>query len=447
MMQQEGRKAPDIENMKPQHWDHVLDLPSKSARVRYYQFLWQNEMRDINKKATKERKKIENEIRIARETEEEANNDHINYGMLRNTMFLRIYDSTINHFHNAKLVQSMMFEPKLVFDCSYDQYMNPREASNAGKQLMLSFAENRFHDIPFDLHFCGANHRGVTMKILEKFIPTMHDASFPMRVHQEPVTEMFDKSKLVYLTPHCHNDLVEYNPDDIYIVGAMVDKTNNEPLSLAKAKKHGLRMARLPLDRYLTWSSGSGKSLTLNQMVLIMLELKRTGDWRQALKYVPRRKVLDESQTQSEEPRHFQYERPRSVQNPKNQRERFDNNFDNRRQDSYRPRQNYDRQQFDGPERSEYRPRENFNRQQVNEFENSEFRPKYNNNQRQRNSYTSSSEYQPRQNFNNRRADESFDDEDLKPRSKERKHFDKFQFDLDTWGSKMNQRKNNRGDS
>ncbi|CAD7015478.1 unnamed protein product [Ceratitis capitata] len=66
----------------------------------------------------------------------------------------------------------------------------------------------------------------------------------------------------------------------------MVDTVNNEPLSLAKAKRLGIRMARLPLDRYLQWGSGSGKSLTLNQMVNILLDLKTTKDWAQALKHV-----------------------------------------------------------------------------------------------------------------------------------------------------------------
>ncbi|KAI8428716.1 hypothetical protein MSG28_007414 [Choristoneura fumiferana] len=30
----------------------------------------------------------------------------------------------------------------------------------------------------------------------------------------------------------------------------MVDKVNNEPLSLAKAKRDGIKMAKLPLDRF-----------------------------------------------------------------------------------------------------------------------------------------------------------------------------------------------------
>lgn len=54
-------------------------------------------------------------------------------------------------------------------------------------------------------------------------------------------------------------------------------------------------MAKLPLDKYLQWGSGSGKSLTLNQVASILLDIKQTGDWKYALRHVPRRKLMDVS--------------------------------------------------------------------------------------------------------------------------------------------------------
>lgn len=173
--------------------------------------------------------------------------------------------------------------------------MTRRECILAAKQLMLCFAENREHDQPFDLHYCNADMAGATMTYLKRYIPTMLDVAFPMNVHAGSYLDHFRKEQLVYLTPHCKNDLTEYNPDDVYIIGAMVDTMNNEALSLAKAKKLGLRMARLPLDRYLQWGAGSGKSLTLNQMTHIMLDLKDTGDWQHSLRHVPRRKLVNEN--------------------------------------------------------------------------------------------------------------------------------------------------------
>ncbi|XP_017473701.1 PREDICTED: mitochondrial ribonuclease P protein 1 homolog [Rhagoletis zephyria] len=290
---QEGRRVPALESVTDENWAFILTLPSKSARYKYYTYLWQIEA----KKQAKERKKEERALQVLERKEEmrkerEAN-PHIIYGLGHTSIFLRIYDSAINDFMNNRLSRAMQFSPKIVLDCSYDRHMTRRESLNAAKQLMLCFAENRAHDDPFDLHYCNVNLDSVSIKALKRYIPTMLNPEFPMNVHEKCFTELFPKENLVYLTPHCRTDLEVYNPDDVYIVGAMVDTVNNEPLSLGKAKRLGIRMARLPLDRYLQWGAGSGKSLTLNHMVNILLDLKSTKDWAQALKHVPRRKVVD----------------------------------------------------------------------------------------------------------------------------------------------------------
>lgn len=44
--------------------------------------------------------------------------------------------------------------------------------------------------------------------------------------------------------------------------------------------------------RYLHWGAGSGKSLTLNQMTSILLDVKSSGNWDHALQHVPRRKIV-----------------------------------------------------------------------------------------------------------------------------------------------------------
>lgn len=369
MLEQDGRKAPSLASLKPDHWEEILELKSKSARRKYYQFLWQNEVRALAEKNKKEERKIENAERLRLERERSADNEHINYGLLHNTIFLRIYESTMNKFHNHKLIRAMMFDQKLVIDCSYDQYMNKMEASNTGKQLMLSFAENRLHDEPFDLHLCNIDFNSVSARILKKFIPTMLDPEFPMNVHTESMTEKFDKDKLVYLTPHCSKDLDKFSHDDIYIIGAMVDKTNSDPLSLAKAKKQGIRMARLPLDRYLEWGAGSGKSLTINQMVHIMLEMKKHGDWERALRIVPRRKIAERLRPPPE--------------------------------------------------------RQNFTNEQSQMYQSN----------RRRHQATSQSR--------------DFDEKQSPPQRsfQERKHFDRYRFNLDTWGSKTNPTRKDPRDS
>uniref|UniRef100_A0A2M4BPJ2 RNA (guanine-9-)-methyltransferase domain-containing protein 1 n=1 Tax=Anopheles marajoara TaxID=58244 RepID=A0A2M4BPJ2_9DIPT len=299
VMRQEGRKVPSLSIIKPDQWDHLLSLSSRNQRRQYYLYLWNIEMVRLSQKAKKERKQQE----IAKRREElvkaTAENDHIVYGLFHNTMFLRIYDSKVDHFHNNRLVQAMQHGINLVIDCSYDDYMNDKEMRNTAKQLMLCFALNRSHPEPFNVHHCNANFGKTTMRALEKHLVQIHQPDFPFNVTERSYTDLFPKERLVYLTPHCKNDLEEFNPDDIYIIGAMVDKSSQEAVSLGKAKKQGLRMARLPLDRYFQFKSG--KSLTLDQMLMIMLELKTSNDFERALKHVPRRKVIDADEQRTQE--------------------------------------------------------------------------------------------------------------------------------------------------
>ncbi|XP_055387521.1 mitochondrial ribonuclease P protein 1 homolog [Condylostylus longicornis] len=298
---QEGRRVPDPTSIKEAQWDHLLNLKSRSARIKYYAYLWQLEKKRESREIKKIQKREEIAERRARLTEENQQNEHIIYGIGHTTFLLRVYDTTINNWQNNKLINAMKFGSKIVLDCGFDDNMNKREASNTAKQLMLLFADNRIHDDPFDLHFCNVNLNKDLMKVLQKHIPTIFEPSFPLNVHEKCFTEIFPKERIVYLTPHCKTELHSFNPDDIYVIGAIVDKVNNDPLSLAKAKRLGIRMARLPLDRYLTWSSGSGKSLTLDQMINIMLDIKTKNDWNNALRHVPRRKIVNDWQQKSRE--------------------------------------------------------------------------------------------------------------------------------------------------
>ncbi|XP_071446105.1 mitochondrial ribonuclease P protein 1 homolog [Hetaerina americana] len=292
IMKQEGQRVPS--QMTTNEWKELLKLTSRSSRKKYLSFLFAIEMRKENRKRKKEEKRAL-EINKANESENCDRSDCITYGFKGSTIFVRVYDSTMNNFYNYNAIRAMMFGQKLVFDCSYDPHMTSRESQNCAKQLMIAFSDNRIHSDPFDLYLTGGSQDCRTISHLHKYIPTMYDDTFPLTVTSNSYLELFPRENLVYLTPHCREELLHYDHDAVYIIGAMVDKVNSEPLSLAKAKREGLKMAKLPIDRYLDWGSGSGKSLTLNQMLKILLDQKHMGDWKKSLLHVPRRKLIRET--------------------------------------------------------------------------------------------------------------------------------------------------------
>ncbi|XP_032666299.1 mitochondrial ribonuclease P protein 1 homolog [Odontomachus brunneus] len=288
VMRHNAEKVPT--NVEPKAWLELLHMQSKSQRKKFLHYLFINEKMDETKKAKAAQKKAERLIKLAEEKQAEDTGE-IKYGLTNNTMFMRIYPHTISHYYNSKLIWNMMFEPKIVFDCGYEDYMNRRENHNCAKQLTLAFSVNRNHNNPMSLNFCNLKKESLLSHYFQRFMPNLFDQDFPAIVTSQSYLDLFPKDQLVYLTPHCKTDLVEYDPDMVYIIGAMVDKVNPRPLSLAKAKKEGLRMAKLPIEKYLDWGRSSTKSFTLNQMLCIMLDLKYTRSWEQAFQHVPTRKL------------------------------------------------------------------------------------------------------------------------------------------------------------
>ncbi|XP_014487329.1 PREDICTED: mitochondrial ribonuclease P protein 1 homolog [Dinoponera quadriceps] len=292
VMRHDAEKVPD--NINTKQWLELLDIKTRTQRKKYLNYLFLNERAKQNKKMKKEQKKEE---WLAKKAEKEPNEtkdpNEIKYGLCHNSLFLRIYDKNINHFYNSKLIWGMMFEPKVVFDCSYEDHMNNLESHNCAKQLTLAFAVNRIHENPMFLHFCNLKEEGVLKKYLCRNVPNLMDVDFPAVVTSQSYLDFFPKDQLVYLTPHCRTNLVEYDSDMVYIIGAMVDKSKPQPLSLAKAKKEGLRMARLPVEKYLDWGSGSTKNFTINQVLSIILDLRHTKSWEKALQHIPIRKLRE----------------------------------------------------------------------------------------------------------------------------------------------------------
>lgn len=121
-------------------------------------------------------------------------------------------------------------------------------------------------------------------------MPTLTKKTLPVQIHEEDFLSLFPKQKLVLLTPDAPTVLTEYNANDHYVVSALVDRGDKRPLSLAKAKKHDIRTARLPIESFRTCRVN--KILTLDEIMQVMLEVKFSGDWNRAFQYVAKRKFF-----------------------------------------------------------------------------------------------------------------------------------------------------------
>lgn len=173
----------------------------------------------------------------------------------------------------------------------YDNYMNEKLKRYTADHIKMAIADNRKNLSPFVIDLCNVDAGAKTMKQLEILIPTIKDSTFPINIHEKCCTEAFPRERLIYLSPYSPYQLDEFNSTDIFVLPAVIDDGQHGQITLAKAKRMGLRTAYLPLSRYLSLGSRQ-KALPLNILTNILLDFKNKRDWRQALnKHVPARKL------------------------------------------------------------------------------------------------------------------------------------------------------------
>ncbi|XP_055946350.1 mitochondrial ribonuclease P protein 1 homolog [Argiope bruennichi] len=284
----EGRKVPSkitIEDMK-----ELLSTYSFSSRVKYMRFLAEKECKKIAERRRKETKTMEREKwLIEKENLEPA--EHIQYGIGHNTMVLRVRRSSILRYAYQRLANSVLYGQKLVVDMDFDCFMRKQDCNNCGEQLLELYSANRKNIYPFDLTFCNADLNSPTMSAFRRYMPNLFAPDNFITVTDMSYLDIYPKEKLVYITPYAKEPLKVYDHNAVYIIGGLVDKCIREPVVLAKAKREQIRAVHLPYDEYLMWGRGN-KSLPLNQLLQILLEMKNTNDWKKAFSYVPQRKLV-----------------------------------------------------------------------------------------------------------------------------------------------------------
>uniref|UniRef100_A0A8C6XD61 tRNA methyltransferase 10 homolog C n=1 Tax=Naja naja TaxID=35670 RepID=A0A8C6XD61_NAJNA len=272
-----GKAAP--ENITEEQLKRLIEYPSVSSRNKYLAFLASKEMK---KNAEKEKKKKQqeerDELRKTIDNEEQTS---------KSRLLRAIWDSSMDVVYNWKAAQAMSFGQPLVFDMDFND-MSVREMQNTVNQMMECEGANRKAVEPFHLYYCNLKEDGPYHK---EFLKRYGDAwnNLFVTVTEKSYVELFPRDQIVYLTADSPNVMETFDHNKIYIIGSLVDKSIRKGVSLARAKRLKLATAHLPLERYFHWKSGA-KVLTLDQMIMILITLKNTGNWKEALEFVPKRK-------------------------------------------------------------------------------------------------------------------------------------------------------------
>lgn len=286
MWRHAGKLVP--QEMTDEEVQQLAELTTKSSKKNYLKYLAIKEGHKRARKEKQQKRRAEKEASAEQNISAEEG-DEQRGAERKSTFLLQFWSRSLDKLLAWRSAQSMVFDQPLVFDMSYESSMSRREIENTVSQLMEVEGWNRRAPEPFHLHFCNLQPNGTYMQeLLKRYGAETWNRLLITSTDRQHV-DVFPREQLVYLTADSPNVLRTFDHSKVYIIGALVDRSIQSGLSLANAKRLKLATARLPLDEYLQWDIGA-KNLTLDQMIRIMIKLRETGKWEEALKFVPQRK-------------------------------------------------------------------------------------------------------------------------------------------------------------
>ena len=93
--------------------------------------------------------------------------------------------------------------------------------------------------------------------------------------------DSFEKDSIVVLTPDAPDTLEVFDPDKVYVIGGIIDRSVRKAVTLEWAAAHGVCTKRLPVREYL---EGKPKIvLNIDAVVGVVCRFLETSDWKVSL--------------------------------------------------------------------------------------------------------------------------------------------------------------------
>lgn len=201
---------------------------------------------------------------------------------------------------NMKLQEALLNGQKIAIDCSMGDMMSPKEICKLGRQINRSYSSVRASENPFHLYFTGLVKNSPIHKELHRqcsgFDNYLIDRSESLH------HEVFPHDTIVYLTPDSPNVLEYLDNSKVYVIGGLVDESQETDYTYGNAQKSMISTARLPIDVYMDKTNPSVHcALPINHVIDILLDIHSGKNWGTVLeKHVPRRKGYVLKQQQSD---------------------------------------------------------------------------------------------------------------------------------------------------
>ena len=201
-----------------------------------------------------------------------------------NALFLQISEQTIDRCHDYKKRVAAMFGQKFIVDLGFEEAEKSRTAKFIGYQLALLYAHNYKSKEPFDLIFSDFKPSSPSGKKIVESNASLYEPRTMITLDERPFDELgIPREKLVYLTQFSRHAYQEVDEDDVLVVPGIYEKNLQTPITLARAKKKGVRTLFLPFTQHVSWK-GVPKSVYPYQIIDILTNYKSNGrNWHKAI--------------------------------------------------------------------------------------------------------------------------------------------------------------------
>uniref|UniRef100_A0A914XQR6 SAM-dependent MTase TRM10-type domain-containing protein n=1 Tax=Plectus sambesii TaxID=2011161 RepID=A0A914XQR6_9BILA len=258
-------------------WSRLLTIRTTNGIISHLNYMLINEKKKANDRLKKEARRSkehkEAKERVIEDMEEREARGEIVYSLSKNNMLLRMSRLRQSITENAKLASMLRLgaTPTLLVDCDFLPKLSDKALGRTGVQMQYLLSENLSHVEPWNIDFVNFNRDTERMRdfifsyltALRDDLPEEEKSQYP-RVETQLINrsymDLYPREKLIYLSPDAREELGEIDNDSVYILGGIVDvdcmNTVGSPdaieprVTLAKAKKDGIKARRLPLDRY-----------------------------------------------------------------------------------------------------------------------------------------------------------------------------------------------------
>ncbi|EAN31414.1 tRNA (Guanine-1)-methyltransferase family protein [Theileria parva strain Muguga] len=194
----------------------------------------------------------------------------------------------IKKIKRSEFINSCKLNPTIVIDCEFHSYASEKESKSLANQIMQSYGANKRAEKPFNLVICGIKPQSDLDLALGRISGT---ENWTCQLTYESLENIYEPEKIVYLSADSEHVIEDLSPDEVYVIGGIVDRNRLNGITYNKARIIGSACKRLPIKEHIKLSGSH--VLSVNNCVEILLNYYQNRNWELALKNtIPKRKLI-----------------------------------------------------------------------------------------------------------------------------------------------------------